>query len=67
MSARERDALNAAQARAFAELHGLPLVRWKRPIAGKAGSAFSARELDRLYEAEPGMWGYFVRRASFWG
>ena len=56
----ERDVLNKAQAERFAEYFGLPLVRWRLPIADEAGLNLSDAELSSIYDSEPGLWGYFV-------
>ena len=61
----ERDALNASQMLAFAEVHGRTLVKWRLELNKASASAMclSEDERDRLYGQEPGLWGYFVRGA----
>jgi hypothetical protein len=56
----ERDHCNVEQAKAFARTFGLPLFKWKLPIAGK--------DVDEklhagLYEEEPTLWHWYVRGA----
>jgi hypothetical protein len=57
---REGDALNAACAARFAEMHDLCLVRWRLPVTGLGQRDFSDEALEVLYQNEPGLWGYFV-------
>jgi hypothetical protein len=57
---REGDALNAACAARFAEMHNVCLVRWRLPVTGLGHKDFSAEALEVLYKNEPGLWGYFV-------
>ena len=57
---REGDALNAACAARFAEMHNVCLVRWRLPVTGLGQKEFSAEALEVLYKNEPGLWGYFV-------
>ena len=57
----ERDTINHAQLEAFASQFKLPLVRWKLPLVD--GEALNAEVLNRLYENEPNLWGYFVEGA----
>ena len=64
LSRRERDALNVAQAHAFARAFNLPLIRWRLDLGSKDISAcIAAHVRDELYESEEGLWGYFVEGA----
>lgn len=57
----ERDAINLAQLKAFAEAFNLPIVRWRLELVDDAFESPSVRE--QLYEHEPNLWGYFVEGA----
>ena len=57
----ERDSLNLAQLHAFAKQFNLPVVRWRVPLKNDVLAGDAMRE--RLYEAEPNLWQYFVRGA----
>jgi hypothetical protein len=59
----ERHQLNQSQAEAFARCHGLPLVKWKRDLKGRASQAIDEDTLEELFDNEPGMWQWFVRGA----
>ena len=57
----ERDAINHAQLRAFAEHFGLPIIKWRRQLADDAFE--SDAERDALYAHERNLWSYFVEGA----
>mgnify|MGYP006144872363 CR=1 FL=1 len=59
----EADAINAAQAYAFARHHGMVLVRWRLKLVGQDAQRLNGALLDEFYEEEPGLWGYFVKGA----
>ena len=57
----ERHRLNDMQLASFAEVHGLPLVSWKLPVATRGVARRSEEVLSELYAHEPSLWGSFVR------
>jgi hypothetical protein len=62
----ERDFGNAAQVSNFARAFDLPLIRWRLPLMPEARALLeelSDEDLDRLYAAEPALWGYFCEGA----
>lgn len=57
----ERHMLNHEQARRFAKACGHPLIRWRHPLTDSVEiDNLTEAEIDELYDAEPGLWGYFV-------
>ena len=60
LARKERDAINFAQARAFAKTFGLPLVKWKLRIQGDVATCLPAQVLEELYAREDALWGWFV-------
>ena len=62
----ERDFGNAAQVVNFARAFDLPLIRWRLPLMPEARALveeLSDEDLDRLYAAEPALWGYYCEGA----
>ena len=65
LSQRERDALNFAQLLRFAKYFNLPLVRWRRELAG-ASTKMPKEDAEELYREEVSncsIWDYFVQGA----
>jgi hypothetical protein len=65
LSQRERDALNYAQLLRFAKYFNLPLVRWRRELAG-ASKSMPEEDAEELYQEEVSncsIWDYFVQGA----
>eukprot|EP00966_Prymnesium_polylepis_P319841 7376263-Prymnesium_polylepis.1 len=56
----ERDTINVAQLRAFAQAFDLPLVKWPLQMVDELDDVQLRRE---LYADEPNLWGYFVEGA----
>jgi hypothetical protein len=63
LSRLERDAINYAQLKAFAQAFGLPLVRWRLQLSDPDALRALGDNLDELYEEESGLWSYFVEGA----
>ena len=57
----EREALNYHQAQRFAYRHGVPVVRWKLPLAeGPYVRSLTPEQRKEVYDTNPQLWGYFV-------
>ena len=62
LSHRERDALNIAQLRNYAQFHNIPFVRWRRQL--DLSTALGDAPVDDIYDNEPNLWEYFVEGAT---
>ncbi|MFN9941492.1 MAG: hypothetical protein ACK56I_18645, partial [bacterium] len=59
----ERHAINLHKAQAFAISKGVPVIIWKKPLAGILASRFSDEGLRNLYEKKLELTGIFVQGA----
>jgi hypothetical protein len=59
----ERYVINFHKARAFAISKGVPVIAWKKPLAGILATRFSEETLQSLYEKRPELVGIFVQGA----
>jgi hypothetical protein len=57
----ERDTINLAQLRSFAETFNLPMSRWRCDLVD--GEMLQTTERLELYDHEPNLWSYFVEGA----
>ena len=63
LSNMERHKLNDIQLASFAEVHGLPLVKWRLPLTSRSMACCGQEAVEDLYANEVSLWGYFVRGA----
>ena len=60
----ERDSINVAQVKRFAQRFGLPLVRWRKQMLDEIDREVDGVALrDDVYADEPDLWEYFVEGA----
>ena len=63
LSLHELGMINEMQIERFARYFGLPLVRWRTVLAKPEELIRLDDDVDLFYDAEPGLWEYFVEGA----
>ena len=59
----QRNTITAKRASGIARELGVPAIRWRLPVAGKADAQLEPDELKSLYK-DPRLWGWFIQGHS---
>ena len=60
----ERSHIIASRVQALARSLGVPVVRWRLALSGDVATMLTPEQTERIYEANPTLWAYFVKYAE---